>query len=108
MPRQARIDAPGAVHHGIARGIERAAIFRDDQDRDLFLNRLGDIVSETHTRCFARALRPNPFHLLLKTGNIPVASIMRRLLTGHAIYFRQPGRRKKGKTKDSGWEAGTA
>jgi hypothetical protein len=34
MPRQARIDAPGALHHVIARGIERDKIFRDDQDRD--------------------------------------------------------------------------
>ncbi len=35
MHRQARIDAPGAVHHIIARGIERGEIFHDDQDRTL-------------------------------------------------------------------------
>jgi hypothetical protein len=40
MPRQARIDAPGAVHHIIIRGIERTAIFRDDQDREDFIERL--------------------------------------------------------------------
>jgi putative transposase len=89
MPRRARIDAPGAVHHVIARGIEGTAIFRDDQDRDFFLKRLGDIVTETHTRCFAWALMSNHFHLLFKTGNVPVASIMRRLLTGHAIHFNR-------------------
>ncbi|MBU4316368.1 MAG: transposase [Proteobacteria bacterium] len=89
MPRQARIDAPGAVHHVIARGIERTAIFRDDQDREVFLKRLGEIITETHTRCFAWALMGNHFHLLLKTGNIPIASIMRRLLTGYAIYFNR-------------------
>ena len=33
MPRQAIIDAPGAVHHIIARGIERGRIFQGDQDR---------------------------------------------------------------------------
>lgn len=33
MPRQARIDAPGALHHIIASGIERGKIFRDDLDR---------------------------------------------------------------------------
>ena len=37
MPRKARIDAPGALHHIIARGIERREIFGDDQDRDDFL-----------------------------------------------------------------------
>jgi hypothetical protein len=30
MPRKARIDAPGAVHHIILRGIERRRIFKDD------------------------------------------------------------------------------
>jgi hypothetical protein len=33
MPRKARIDAPGALHHIIARGIERRAIFTDNDDR---------------------------------------------------------------------------
>jgi hypothetical protein len=48
MPRQARIDAPGAIHHIIIRGIEQTAIFVDDQDREnfnghLFQNRFKSI-----------------------------------------------------------------
>jgi hypothetical protein len=49
MPRQSRIDAPGALHHIIARGIERKKIFQDSVDRDNFLNRLGNILTETQT-----------------------------------------------------------
>ncbi|MGB9439622.1 MAG: hypothetical protein WCB15_16865 [Desulfobacterales bacterium] len=45
MPRKARIDAPGALHHIIIRGIERNAIFKDDSERDPFLDRLGASVS---------------------------------------------------------------
>jgi putative transposase len=93
MPRKARIDAPGAVHHIIARGIERGKIFRDDQDRDLFIARLGDLFTETQTRCFAWALIPNHFHLLLKTGTVPIATVMRRLLTGYATGFNRRHRR---------------
>ena len=33
MPRGPRLDAPGALHHVIARGIDRSTIFRDDGDR---------------------------------------------------------------------------
>ena len=40
MPRQSRIDAPGALHHIICRGIERRRIFKDDQDRDRFIEQL--------------------------------------------------------------------
>ena len=53
MPRKARIDAPGALHHIIVRGIERRKIFYDDSDRDDFLKRLGVILIETKTPCFA-------------------------------------------------------
>ena len=47
MPRKARIDAPGALHHIIARGIGRKKVFDDDVDRDFFLERLGVIVQES-------------------------------------------------------------
>jgi REP element-mobilizing transposase RayT len=93
MPRQSRIDTPGALHHIIARGIERRQIFDDDQDRYSFLERIALILKETLTTCYAWALIPNHFHLLLKTGTAPVATVMRRLLTGHALaYNRRHGR----------------
>jgi len=38
MPRRTRIDAPGALHQIICRGIERKAIFQDDASRDDFVN----------------------------------------------------------------------
>jgi putative transposase len=93
MPRNARIDAPGALHHIIVRGIEGRKIFIDDKDRHNFLDRLGKIISETGTKCFAWALIPNHFHLLLRTGAYPIATVMRRLLTGHAMYFNRRHRR---------------
>lgn len=87
MPRQARIDIPGALHHIICRGIERRDIFCDDRDRDDFLSRLVEITTITSARCFAWALIPNHFHLLLETGLIPISSLMQKLLTGYATSF---------------------
>jgi len=40
----------------------------------------GSIIAESTTCCLAWALIPNHFHLLLKTGDAPVATAMRRLL----------------------------
>jgi REP element-mobilizing transposase RayT len=93
MPRKARIDAPGALHHIIGRGIEQTDIFRDDADRESFVERLGRVISETNTPCYAWALIPNHFHLLLKTGNVPITTLMRRLLTGYAVTFNRRHRR---------------
>lgn len=93
MPRQARLDAPGALHHIIVRGIERRKIFTYDDDRYDFIDRLGGIISETNTGCYAWALIPNHFHLLLRTGSVPIATVMRRLLTGYATRFNRRHRR---------------
>ena len=43
MPRQPRLDAPGALHHVMGRGIERTQIFRNDGDRADFLGRVADV-----------------------------------------------------------------
>ena len=40
IPYRSRIDAPGALHHIIIRDIERKNIFKDDANRDNFLERL--------------------------------------------------------------------
>jgi len=76
MPRRSRIDAPGALHHVIARGIEHRKIFQDDKDRDNFLERLETIVTKTQTPCYAWALIPNHFHLLLRTGMTPISGVI--------------------------------
>ncbi len=93
MPRQARIDTPGALHHIMIRGIEGRNIFQDNKDRDDFIQRLGNILSDTSTPCYAFALMSNHVHLLLRTGLVPVAQVMRRLLTGYAVKFNRRHKR---------------
>jgi REP element-mobilizing transposase RayT len=93
MPRKARIDAPGALHHIIIRGIEKKAIFRRDKDRERFVARLGKVLLDTSTPCFAWALLSNHAHFLLRTGGVPIATVMRRLLTGYAQEFNRRYRR---------------
>jgi REP element-mobilizing transposase RayT len=91
MPRQARIDYPGLLHHVVVRGIERRAIFMDKADYEEFLERLEHAKQDA--RIFAWALMPNHVHLLVRTGLQPLARFMRRLLTGYAVYFNGRHRR---------------
>jgi putative transposase len=93
MTRRARIDALGALHHIICRGIERRQIFADDADRDRFVEQLAKVLSETSTPCFAWALISNHFHLLVRTGHVPISTVMRRLLTSYAVHFNRRHRR---------------
>jgi REP element-mobilizing transposase RayT len=93
MPRRSRIDAAGALHHVMVRGIERGAVFQNDADRDHFLERLGEILQDTQSLCYAWVLIPNHFHLLLRTGPVPISTVMRRLLTGYALWHNLTHRR---------------
>ena len=85
MPRQPRLDIPDLLHHVIVRGIKRDKIFRDDDDRLNFIHRLQSLLGETETTCYAWALIPNHFHLLLRPRRVSLAGFMRRLLTGYAV-----------------------
>lgn len=89
MPRKARIDAFGALHSITVRGFEGRDIFLESADCDPFLERMGEILTETGTACFAWALTSNHAHLLLRTGDTPIAMVMRRVLTGYAVTYNR-------------------
>ena len=89
MPRQARLDAPGTLHHVMIRGIERANIFRDDKDREHFLSRVGEIAKATGTQILAWVLMDNHVHLLLFSSSSGLPKFMRRVLTGYAMWFNR-------------------
>ena len=87
------MDALGALQHVIYRGIERRKSFWEVSLRDDFLKRLETILGETQTPCYAWALLPNHFHLLLRTGSTPIARVVRQLLSGYAGRFNRLQRR---------------
>jgi len=59
MPRHARINAPGALHHVIVRGIAKSTIFYDNGDRDRLIDRIEKVLAEEKTNCYAFALLSN-------------------------------------------------
>lgn len=87
MPRQPRLDAPGALHPIMGRGIERTTLFRTDQDREDFLNRLSDLCLDGDLKVYAWSLLSNHFHLLVRTGRQSISKSMRKLLTGYVVNF---------------------
>ena len=93
MPRQARLDTPGTLHHVIVRGIEKRRIVDDQKDRANFVSRVGRIASDTGTAIYAWALLTNHAHILLRSGNYGLPSFMRKLLTGYAIYYNRRHKR---------------
>ena len=93
MPRKARLDVPGTLHHVMVRGIEGKNIFQDEEDRKAFVDRMGNLVEETGTRILAWTLMGNHVHLLIISGPAGLSTFMRRLLTGYAYNFNRKHRR---------------
>lgn len=93
MPRQARLDAPGTLHHVIVRGIEQGRIVADRKDRENFVARIGEVATATGTTIYAWALLPNHVHLLVRSGRQGLPRFMRRLLTGYAVSYNRRHRR---------------
>ena len=65
MPRQARLDAPGTLHHVIILRIERKEIVKDDHDRQSFVYRMGPIALETRTLIYVWTLMTKHAHIFL-------------------------------------------
>jgi REP element-mobilizing transposase RayT len=68
MLRQVRIQYAGALHHGMARGDRREAIFRDEDDRRMFLSTLGDACGRTGWLCHAYVLMGNHYHMVIENA----------------------------------------
>lgn len=89
MPRRARLDAPGTLHHIIVRGIERRQIVDDDRDKRDFVSRMGTVAVESASSIYAWALMTNHAHILLRSGPSGLSQYMRRVLSGYAISYNR-------------------
>ena len=67
MPRQLRREFAGAIYHVMNRGDRREAIFRNDQDRRMFLATLTETCGKTEWQIHAYCLMRNHFHSVAET-----------------------------------------
>jgi REP element-mobilizing transposase RayT len=87
MPRQMRIEYPGAIYHVFSRGDRRNAIFFDDADRHDFIKILGEACQKTGFQVHAYCLMKNHFHLVVETPVGNLVAGMRWLLSTYSNRF---------------------
>ena len=93
MTRPLRIEYPGAVYHVTTRGNEKKAIFKDDQDRENFLNTLQHVNNRRYNwLCHAYCLMTNHYHLLIETPDANLSLGMRQL---NGVYTQLFNKRHK-------------
>ena len=79
MARPLRIQYAGAVYHVTSRGNEKKPVFKDDEDRQNFLNTLQHVNKRYNWICHAYCLMTNHFHLLIETPDGNLSLGMRQL-----------------------------
>jgi len=87
------MDARGAIHHVMIRGVERRAIFRNDEDRGVFVDRFERLVGDMGFACDALTLIANHVHAVIQTGDRPLAALMHRLSFYYAQHFNRENAR---------------
>lgn len=89
MPRTTRINASDLIYHIFARGNNRQPIFFETSDNQRFLQNLERYRDELKYTLYGYCLLPNHFHLLLRSGTVPVSKIMQVLMTAYTMYVNK-------------------
>jgi len=87
MPCKLRVEYPGAIYHVMNRGDRREPIFRDDEDRELFLLTLGLCCGKTDLQMHAWCLMPNHFHLVVETPRANLVAGVKWFLGTYTARF---------------------
>lgn len=93
MPRQRRIEYPGAIYHAMNRGDRREPIFQDDVDRRRFLQTLAEACAKTDWQVHAYCLMGNHFHLVIETPHGNLVAGMKWLLSTDTARFNRGHKR---------------
>lgn len=89
MPRQLRIEYPGAIYHVMNRGDRCDPIFRDDFDRKRFVATLDEVCAKTNWQVHAYCLMNNHFHLVVETSEANLVAGMRWFMSTYTARFNR-------------------
>ena len=89
MARKLRLQYPGAVYHVMNRGDRREPIFRDDADRERFMETLGEACGKTGWQVHAYCLLRNHFHLVVETPQPNLVAGMKWFLGTYTGRFNR-------------------
>ena len=92
MARQWRIEFKGGIYHIHSRGNQRQIIFKDDKDRETFIDILGDASIRFTIEIYAYVLMGNHYHMLIKTK---VANLSKTMQWIGSTYTRRFNLRHK-------------
>ena len=92
MARPLRLEFPNALYHITSRGDRLEKIYDDDEDRLIYLDILGKVVTDYNWLCHSYCLMDNHYHLIIETLDSNLSKGMRQL---NGVYTQASNRRHK-------------
>ena len=88
------MSVPGKIHHIMAHALDGMKLFRDKQDRRVFLNLFAEGLKKTRFRCYGWSLMNNHYHLVVRTNELHLSELMRTLNSRYAKYYNKKYKRR--------------
>lgn len=93
MGRPLRIEYPGAFYHVTSRGNEQKDVFKNQRDREKYLEYLQSATERYGAIIHVYCLMRNHYHLLLETPGGNLSQIMRHINGAYTNYFNAKRKR---------------
>ncbi len=103
MPRQPRQSSGTGIYHVMMRGVNCRNIFDDDEDRQRFVQILGELpyqyddtgilLPQRTCHIYAWCLMTNHFHLLIRECDWNISEIIKSLASSYVFYYNKKNQR---------------
>lgn len=89
MPRKAREKNSTAIYHIISRSISEVQLYREDSDKDFYLQLLKRYLRKYQCSLYAYCLMSNHVHLHLDPKGFDISTFMHGINTAYVQYFNK-------------------
>ncbi len=93
MPRKARQKSDNAIFHIMARSISEVELFRDDEDKGVYLLFVKKYQKLYRFKVYAYCLMDNHVHIMLDANGSDISKIMHGINFSYARYFNKKHKR---------------
>ena len=85
MPRYARKKSKTGIYHVILRGVNKQLIFQDNEDRQIFTEKLKKYKFKIYAYC----LMDNHVHIMLEEKNEEIGTMIKKVSSSYVYYYNK-------------------
>lgn len=89
MARKVRVHYNGALYHIIARGNNKSYIFRNEDEKNTYLEKVYKYVDQYGGRLYAYVIMDNHCHLLIEADETPVSKMMQLVQQTYTSWYNR-------------------